>query len=207
LLNNELPQTQCTRCGYPCCADYANAMANGAADLNQCPPGGATTITELARVLAREPKPLNPANGVENVPMVAVIREAECIGCTKCIQACPVNAIVGRSKHMHTIIEDLCNGCELCLPPCPVDCIDIRMTSVVINENHLPARERTVTAIYAKRFAEQDARAARMEQLREAQRAQKRDEIAREQMQKTIAEAVARARARKAALQNPGASS
>ena len=118
-----LPQTQCTRCGYPACRAYAEAIAAGEDDLNQCPPGGEAGIVALAALLGRAPKPLNPVNGVEKPREVAVIDEAACIGCTKCIQACPVDAIVGASKWMHTILVDECTGCDLCIPPCPVDCI------------------------------------------------------------------------------------
>jgi len=118
-----LPQTQCTRCGFPACRDYARAIAKGEADINQCPPGGQVGIELLANVLGRAPKPLNPANGMEKAREVAVIDEAVCIGCTKCIAACPVDAIVGASKMMHTILVDECSGCELCIAPCPVDCI------------------------------------------------------------------------------------
>ena len=118
-----LPQTQCTKCGYAGCRPYADAMASGVADINQCPPGGDEGVAKLARVLGREAKPLNPANGEYRAPQAAVIDEAICIGCTKCIQACPVDAIVGASQRMHTVIADWCTGCELCIPPCPVDCI------------------------------------------------------------------------------------
>jgi len=118
-----LPQTQCTRCGYPACRAYAEAIAIGEADLNQCPPGGEAGIAALAALLGRVPKPLNPVNGVEKPREVALIDEAACIGCTKCIQACPVDAIVGASKFMHTVLADECTGCDLCIPPCPVDCI------------------------------------------------------------------------------------
>ena len=118
-----LPQTQCTKCGYDGCRPYAEAIAAGAAEINQCPPGGDPGVERLARLLGREPLPLNPANGTYRPPQVAVIDEATCIGCTKCIQACPVDAIVGASKLMHTVIASWCTGCELCLPPCPVDCI------------------------------------------------------------------------------------
>lgn len=120
-----LPQTQCTRCGYAGCRPYADAVANGAADFNQCPPGGQLTIDALAALLGREPKPLNPANGVDSAPMVALIDEDRCIGCAKCLPACPVDAIVGAHRFMHTVIAAQCNGCELCLPPCPVDCISL----------------------------------------------------------------------------------
>ena len=118
-----LPQTQCTQCGYDGCRPYSEAIAAGEADINQCPPGGDAGVEMLAALLAREPKSLNPANGLYRPPQVAVIDEETCIGCTKCIQACPVDAIVGASKRMHTVIASWCTGCELCLPPCPVDCI------------------------------------------------------------------------------------
>jgi len=118
-----LPQTQCTRCGFPACRDYARAIATGEADINQCPPGGQAGIDMLASLLGCAPKALNPANGVEKPREVAIIDEEICIGCTKCIAACPVDAIVGASKMMHTIIVDECSGCELCIAPCPVDCI------------------------------------------------------------------------------------
>ena len=118
-----LPQTQCTRCGYQGCRPYAEAIANGAADINQCPPGGAAGIVKLADLLKTLRKPLNPANGVEKPLEVAVIDESLCIGCTLCIQACPVDAILGAAKQMHTILNSWCTGCELCIAPCPVDCI------------------------------------------------------------------------------------
>jgi electron transport complex protein RnfB len=119
-----LPQTQCGSCGYPGCRPYAEAIARGEADINQCPPGGQAGVDKLAELLGRESKPLNAEHGEEkDEKMVAIIDEQTCIGCTLCIQACPVDAILGASKHMHTIIEDECTGCELCLPPCPVECI------------------------------------------------------------------------------------
>jgi len=118
-----LPQTQCTKCGYDGCRPYAEAIAAGAAQINQCPPGGAAGIARLAHLLGRPPLPLNPANGVEKPLTVAVIDERLCIGCTLCIQACPVDAIVGSSKKMHTVLAAECTGCDLCLPPCPMDCI------------------------------------------------------------------------------------
>lgn len=120
-----LPQTQCTRCGYPTCRAYADAIAAGPADIDRCPPGGADGIAALADLLGRAVKPLNPDFGTEGPPLVAVIDEAACIGCTKCIRACPVDAIVGAAKRMHTVIATECTGCELCLPPCPVDCISL----------------------------------------------------------------------------------
>jgi electron transport complex protein RnfB len=121
-----LPQTQCTRCGYPGCSPYASAIARGEADINQCAPGGTATIRALAVLLGREFKPLNPANGVESAPAVAWIDEARCIGCARCLPPCPVDAIVGASKFLHTVLADRCTGCELCLAPCPVDCIEMR---------------------------------------------------------------------------------
>ena len=118
-----LPQTQCTRCGYTGCRPYAEAIAAGDAPLNQCPPGGAATIAALAALLGRPPLPLNPANGTEGPPLVAQIDEAACIGCAKCLPPCPVDAIIGARRQMHTVVLALCNGCELCIAPCPVDCI------------------------------------------------------------------------------------
>ncbi|WP_174989698.1 electron transport complex subunit RsxB, partial [Burkholderia lata] len=118
-----LPQTQCTKCGYNGCRPYAEAIAAGDASYNQCPPGGAEGIARLSSLLGKPVIPLNPVNGSEHPRAVAFIDESLCIGCTLCMQACPVDAIVGAPKQMHTIIESLCTGCDLCVPPCPVDCI------------------------------------------------------------------------------------
>ena len=118
-----LPQTQCTRCGYPDCRAYAEAISRDETDIDRCPPGGDATLAGLAALLHRPLTPLNPEVGTFEAGTVAVIEEPFCIGCTKCIQACPVDAITGASKQMHTVIEALCTGCGLCLPPCPVDCI------------------------------------------------------------------------------------
>ena len=120
-----LPQTQCTKCGYEGCRPYADAIAADKAEINQCPPGGVAGIEALAHLLQRSPLPLNPANGVERPLMLAVIDESRCIGCTLCIPACPVDAIVGASKRMHSVIASHCTGCDLCLPPCPMDCISM----------------------------------------------------------------------------------
>jgi len=124
-----LPQTQCTRCGYPTCHDYAEAIAAGDAAINRCPPGGKEGIAALASLLEQAIQPLDPSCGIEEPPTVALIDEATCIGCTKCIQACPVDAIVGAGKRMHTVIAAECTGCGLCLPPCPVDCIELVPTA------------------------------------------------------------------------------
>ncbi len=120
-----LPQTQCGQCGYAGCRPYAEAMAEGEADINRCPPGGETTVIALADLLGRDPLPLDAEVGEEKPKAVALIDEQSCIGCTLCIQACPVDAILGAAKHMHTVIADECTGCKLCLPPCPVDCIEM----------------------------------------------------------------------------------
>jgi len=120
-----LPQTQCAQCGYPGCKPYAAAIANDNAPINQCPPGGEATVAALAKLLNKEVIALNPQYGIESPAVIAIIREDECIGCTLCIKACPVDAIVGAAKQMHTVIVDHCTGCELCVPPCPVDCIDL----------------------------------------------------------------------------------
>ena len=124
-LDAALPQTQCTRCGYPDCRAYAQAMAEGLADINQCPPGGAEGVHRLAAITGRTAQPLNPANGSEGARALALIDETWCIGCTLCIKACPVDCIVGAPKLMHTVIAALCTGCELCVPVCPVDCISM----------------------------------------------------------------------------------
>jgi electron transport complex protein RnfB len=118
-----LPQTQCGQCGFAGCRPYAEAIASGEADINRCPPGGETVILALSDLLGVDPKPLDEEVGEEKTRMVAFIDEPICIGCTLCLQACPVDAIAGAAKQMHTIIESECTGCELCVEPCPVDCI------------------------------------------------------------------------------------
>lgn len=128
-LDDALPQTQCTRCGYPDCHAYAQAIAAGVAGINQCPPGGAEGIARLAALTGQAPSALNPANGAEAPRQLAVIDEAWCIGCTLCLKACPVDCIVGGPKGMHTVISAQCTGCELCLPACPVDCISLTSVS------------------------------------------------------------------------------
>ena len=129
-LNNALPQTQCTRCGYPDCQRYAEAIAQGEADINQCPPGGTEGVERLALLTGKPVIPLNPDNGLEGPRTIAIIDEAWCIGCTLCIAVCPTDAIVGANKRMHTVVEDYCTGCELCIPACPVDCISLEPIDV-----------------------------------------------------------------------------
>ncbi len=127
-----LPQTQCGQCGHPGCRPYAEAIVNGEA-INKCPPGGQSTIDALADLLDVEAIPLDAEHGEEQVKSVAYIREDECIGCTKCIQACPVDAILGAAKQMHTVITTECTGCDLCVEPCPVDCIDMLPIETTLN--------------------------------------------------------------------------
>ena len=124
-LDQALPQTQCTRCGYPDCLSYAQAIARDGAPINQCPPGGAEGVARLAAISSRPVLPLNPEHGVEGPRLLAVIDENWCIGCTLCITACPVDCIAGAPKQMHVIVADQCTGCELCIPACPVDCISL----------------------------------------------------------------------------------
>jgi len=158
-----LPQTQCTRCGYNGCRPYAQAIAAGEARINQCPPGGAATIAALATLLARPALPLNPANGREGPPLIAQIDEEACIGCAKCLPPCPVDAIIGARRQMHTVVLALCTGCELCVAPCPVDCISMVPRSAVPHAPREPSaqenRER-YAAHGARLLAHQAQRAA-----------------------------------------------
>jgi electron transport complex protein RnfB len=148
-----LPQTQCTRCGYNGCRPYAEAIEAGAAPINQCPPGGATTIAALAALLHSAALPLNPANGVEGPLRVAQIDEEVCIGCARCLPPCPVDAIVGAHQQMHSVLLAVCNGCELCIAPCPVDCI------AMVPRTSLPAAAAAPTAHDNRaRFAAHTAR-------------------------------------------------
>jgi Na+-translocating ferredoxin:NAD+ oxidoreductase subunit B len=158
-----LPQTQCTRCGYEGCRPYACAIARGEAAINQCPPGGSATIDALARLLHREILPLNPANGTEQPHAIAQIDESRCIGCAKCLPPCPVDAIVGAPRLMHTVIADLCTGCELCIAPCPVDCISMVPASALAARPAPPP-----PALNRQRYASHNARAERRAQARAA---------------------------------------
>ena len=150
-----LPQTQCTRCGYQGCLPYATAIAAGT-PINQCPPGGAATIEALARLLGREVLPLNPENGVEAPPRIAVIDEEACIGCAKCLPPCPVDAIIGAPRFLHTVVAELCTGCELCIAPCPVDCISMVDLSIELLPEGAPA-----AAANRERFDAHQARVQR----------------------------------------------
>ena len=158
-----LPQTQCAKCGFDGCRPYAEAIAEGRSDINHCPPGGEEGVARLAALLGREPKPLDPANGPCRPPQVAVIEEAQCIGCTKCIQACPVDAIVGASKLMHTVIASWCTGCELCLPPCPVDCITLEPVAALPPAALSRHRHGERSARLVRDAAEREARLAALE--------------------------------------------
>ncbi len=167
-----LPQTQCTRCGYPDCRAYAEASATDKADINQGPPGGGDTIQALAGLLGREAKPLNPAHGTARNDVVALIEESVCIGCTKCIQACPVDAIVGAAKQMHTVIAGLCTGCDLCIPPCPVDCISLIPAKPSQGELSwaLPASGPARTNVLRQRYRIRNTRLKRDKEERQLQR-------------------------------------
>jgi electron transport complex protein RnfB len=167
-----LPQTQCGQCGYHGCRPYAEAIARGEAPINQCPPGGAAGIARLAALLGVPALPLNPANGTEHPRLLAQIVEHDCIGCTKCIQACPVDAIIGAPKLMHTVVAEDCTGCELCVAACPVDCIElVPMPLEHVNDpvhadaarHHFRRREARLQRQQAERAAELAARKAAVE--------------------------------------------
>jgi electron transport complex protein RnfB len=170
-----LPQTQCTRCGYPSCRDYAGAIARGEADINQCPPGGTETVLALSALTGRAAAPLNRENGLEAAPTVAFIDEQRCIGCTRCLPPCPVDAIVGARQRMHTVVAELCTGCELCVAPCPVDCIVmIPLLASPLPSLALPAADdnRSRYAAHLERIARRAAeRAAVLAQKKRAARA------------------------------------
>jgi electron transport complex protein RnfB len=200
-----LPQTQCEQCGFHGCRAYAEAIVAGEADINQCPPGGQAGVEQMARLLERKPKPLNPDHGVEKPRQLARIVESDCIGCTKCIQACPVDAIVGAGKRMHTVIDDRCTGCELCVPACPVDCIDlIPMPVSQIDQVHADAGREHFDAREARQARE---RAEREAQLAARKAAMHQDERADEQpvsaplSRGAVQAAIERAKARRAARQ------
>ncbi len=191
-IDSLLPQTQCTRCGHPGCRPYAEAIASGAAPINRCAPGGAATITALAALLDVPALPPDPAFGMAEPLALARIDETACIGCTLCIRACPVDAIVGAAKRMHTVLADHCTGCRLCLPPCPVDCIVMAGAG----------REWTAAdaAAARSRFELRNARLAHSANKRTPRfPAQAVQETTPEERRKAVAAAFARARARRAA--------
>lgn len=168
-----LPQTQCTRCGYPSCRDYAQAIAGGEADINRCPPGGTETIIALAEITGRPVQPLSKERGIEAAPTVAFIDEERCIGCTKCLPPCPVDAIVGTRQRMHTVVAELCTGCELCVAPCPVDCI----VMIPLLASPLPALALPPPAASRARYEARNARLARRAAERAAVLAQKKQAV------------------------------
>lgn len=158
LIDQALPQTQCTRCGYPDCAGYAQAIAEGQAPINQCPPGGQEGVQRLAAITGQTAQPLNPHFGIEGPLTVARIDEDWCIGCTLCLKACPVDAILGANKHMHTVMAQHCTGCELCIPVCPVDCIVLDV--VTPNASGWQAWSRQQAEAARQRYAAHQARTA-----------------------------------------------
>ncbi len=190
-----LPQTQCQQCDYPSCAEYADAIHRGVADINQCPPGGTVTIDGLAALLERPTRPLNPKHGTHRPRTLARIVEPDCIGCTLCIDACPVDAIVGAGKHMHTVIIADCTGCELCVPACPVDCIALDSVPIHNGERWAQYRARDVRRARRQFQARLERLALRREQ-REAHRAKRRARSIRTE----IAAAVARVHAKRGTL-------
>jgi electron transport complex protein RnfB len=186
-----LPQTQCEQCGYHGCRPYAEAIAAGEAPINQCPPGGAAGIARLAALLNVPALPLNPAHGVEKPRTLARIVEVDCIGCTKCIQVCPVDAIVGAAKLMHTVIAADCTGCELCVPACPVDCIELIA---------MPAEQRdSIEQADRARahFQRREARLARLQAEHERELAARKAEVTADISHNPVLAALARAKAKK----------
>lgn len=202
-----LPQTQCGQCDYPGCRPYAEAIVAGEADINQCPPGGDAGIRALAKLLGRERKPLDTRHGEHKAKAVARIDESVCIGCTLCIQACPVDAILGAAKLMHTVIEDECTGCELCLPPCPVDCISMEPPSndgwhwPLIDDPYRRERRKADTA--RRRFNARQQRLAAERRERDARLTRKKSpqkEANEDPRKMAIQAAIERTRAKKQAL-------
>jgi Na+-translocating ferredoxin:NAD+ oxidoreductase subunit B len=170
-INAILPQTQCGQCGYKGCKPYAEAIAAGQADINQCPPGGDEGIAELAALLGGATKPLNPDYGNHKPKQVAVIVEEDCIGCIKCIAACPVDAILGTAKLMHTVIAAECTGCELCVAPCPVDCIVMKPLPIPLSPE-----QKNLYKMTAMRRYEARNRRKENEALDKAEKARKQKE-------------------------------
>jgi len=190
-IDDLLPQTQCEQCGFHGCRPYAEAMAAGEASIDRCPPGGAAGIARLAALLDRPVLPLDTSRGVEKPRTLARIVEADCIGCTKCIQVCPVDAIVGSSKQMHTVVADLCTGCELCVPACPVDCIALDPMPLA------QAEDRAHADAARWRFQRRERRLAGEREARERQLAASKMDVAAPTARNAVLEALARAKARK----------
>ncbi len=165
-IDEVLPQTQCQRCGYPSCAAYAQAIAHDEVPINQCPPGGDAGIRALAALTGKPYAPLNPVNGIEAPLRVAFIEEAACIGCTLCLQACPVDAIVGANKRMHTVLPNECSGCELCVPVCPVDCITLIAPHIPIDIPAAQNRWRTRQHAHLARYWDETTPEPRVAQAR-----------------------------------------
>jgi electron transport complex protein RnfB len=186
-----LPQTQCQRCGYPGCREYAAAIAGGEADINRCPPGDPVTRKMLANLLQRELPPLDPEVGLHQPRPLAYIDESRCIGCTICIRACPVDAIIGAAKVMHAILETQCTGCELCLEPCPMDCIHLRPANIVVDpDSQWTEYSRSDTKNARRR---RQAHINRIDSDRQAEQ----QALEKKRIREDIAAAVARVRARK----------
>ena len=192
-IDQVLPQTQCTRCGYRGCRPYAEAIANGDAKINRCPPGGSQTIVALAEIAGLPVEPLDPACGEAGAFKLARIDEALCIGCTLCIAACPVDAIIGAAKRMHAVLTSACTGCELCIAPCPVDCIAMEPVS--------RTWERADADLARMRFVMHSERLARNERISNRQRTAfaVNENDAGAERQTRVAAAFERARARRAA--------
>jgi Na+-translocating ferredoxin:NAD+ oxidoreductase subunit B len=200
-----LPQTQCTRCGYPACRPYAEAIAAGTAGINQCPPGGAVGVARLAALTQRAIVPLDPLYGVEAPRRVALIDEPRCIGCTLCIQACPVDAIVGAPKVMHTVLAALCSGCDLCLPACPVDCIEMVEPTGDARDWNDPEREAARARFVARDRRLGAEKAARIQRLAAGRNAVATAPTTSASRREAIVAARERVRARRAAADRSSA--
>ena len=197
-----LPQTQCARCGFPDCHAYAEAIARDETDIDRCPPGGDETLQALSRLLARPVTRLDPAVGTFTTGTVAFIDETLCIGCAKCIAACPVDAIAGGPKLMHTVVEALCTGCELCLPPCPVDCIELTPAQGVTEGYEgwqFPQSGDERAEKLRERYGRHQARSRKTQQERRARPSahEARVDDLKDQRQAEIAAALARVRAKR----------
>ncbi|KJV37174.1 RnfABCDGE type electron transport complex subunit B [Luteibacter yeojuensis] len=186
-----LPQTQCEQCGFHGCRPYAEAIAASEAPINRCPPGGALGIERLAALLGQPVLPLDPVHGEEKPRTLARVVEAECIGCTKCIQACPVDAILGAAKVMHTVVSDLCTGCELCVPACPVDCITLDPMPLA------QAGDRAYADAARLRFQRREGRLGRERDAREQQLAASKRDVGAPAARNAVLDALARAKAKK----------